>query len=241
MVPERAPAEAMGVLYELKTLLARYPPLALRVARLRRGHGEVVSRETEIVIEGFPRTGSSFAVAAFRRAQGRPVRVAHHVHAPAQVMAAVRWEIPALVLIRTPEDSVLSLVIRNLEIPIAQALTGYDRFYRPLLPARDQFATATFDDVVKDFGKVIDRINERYGTGFLRFEHTNENADSILAEIEEDYLTRDPPGERFERIVPRPSERRLQLKEEIRERYRHPALAALRARAESLYERFTEG
>ncbi|HEV8681900.1 MAG TPA: hypothetical protein VGS09_03865 [Actinomycetota bacterium] len=230
----------MGLLYELKTLVARYPPLALPVARLRRGHGEVVSRQTEIVIEGFPRTGSSFAVAAFRRAQGRPVRVAHHVHAPAQVMAAVRWRIPALVLIRGPEDSVLSLVIRNSEIPIAQALTAYERFYRPLLPARDRFEVASFNDVVEDFGEVIDRINKRYGADFVRFEHTEDNVASILAEIEEDYLTRDPPGERFERIVPRPSERRVRLKEKLRERYRHPALAEIRARADSVYNRFVE-
>jgi hypothetical protein len=228
----------VGVLYELKTLVARYPSLALPVARLRQGHGEVVSRETEIVIEGFPRTGSSFAVAAFRRAQDRKVKVAHHVHAPAQVLAAVRWGIPALVLIRRPEDSILSLVIRNPEIPIAQALKGFERFYGPLLPARDRFAVASFDEIIQDFGEVIDRMNQRLGTTFLRFHHTEENAASILAEIEEDHLTRDPPGMRFERIVPRPSEQRLRIKEELRERYDDPALAEARARAQSLYERF---
>jgi hypothetical protein len=230
----------MGLLYDLKTLVARYPPLALAVARLRSGHGEVVSRDTEIVIEGFPRTGSSFAVAAFRRAQGRPVRVAHHVHAPAQVTVAVRRRIPALVLIRKPEDSVLSLVIRNPEIPIAQALKGFERFYRPLLRVKARFEAATFDEVIEDFGKVIDRINERYGTSFARFEHTEPNAASILAEIEEDYLTREPPGERYERIIPRPSQRRLRLKQELRGQYRDPALAEARGRAESLYESFVE-
>jgi hypothetical protein len=231
----------MGLLYGLKTLVAQYPALALPVARLRRGHGEVVSRDTEIVIEGFPRTGSSFAVAAFRRAQGRPVKVAHHVHAPAQVMVAVRRRIPALVLIRSPEDSVLSLVIRNPEISITQALTGYERFYRSLLPMKPQFESATFDEVVEDFGKVIDRINDRYGTDFARFAHTDANAAAVLAEIEEDYLTRDPPGERFERIVPRPSEERRRLKEELRSQYGNPTLNGLRARAESLYERFVNG
>src|SRR5437868_13667498 len=64
--------------YEAKTLLARYPSLALPIAR-RRGHGEVLDDATEIVIEGYPRAASSFAVAAFRAAQGRPVGVAHHV------------------------------------------------------------------------------------------------------------------------------------------------------------------
>jgi hypothetical protein len=228
----------MGLLYGLKTLVAQYPPLALPVARLRKGHGEVVSRETEVVIEGFPRTGSSFAVAAFRRAQGRPVKVAHHVHAPAQVLAAIRWGIPSLVLIRRPEDSVLSLVIRRPTISLAEALTGFERFYRPLLPALGRFVTATFDETVEDFGNVVDRINARYGTAFVRFEHTAESAASVLAEIEEDYLTRDPPGERFERIVPRPSEQRRGLKEELRQQYHHPGLANLRGRAEAVYGRF---
>jgi hypothetical protein len=223
--------------YHVKTLMAMHPALALPVARIR-GHGEVVTRTTEVVIEGFPRTGSSFAVAALRRAQYREVRVAHHVHAPAQVMAAVRWGIPALVLIRDPEESILSMVVRNRQVAIPQAIRGYERFYRPLLPMRDKFVTATFHEVTSDCGAVILRINERHGTDFVPFEHTEENVGSILKEIEEDYLTRDPPGERFERIVPRPSDLRRTLKEELRPLYRHPELAGARLSVESLYRRF---
>lgn len=226
--------------YELKTLVAMYPRIALPVARVR-GHGEVVSRDTEIVIEGFPRTGSSFAAAALRRAQDGPVKIAHHVHAPAQVMAAVGRGIPALVLIRAPEDAILSMVIRNPNVAIAQAMKGYRRFYRPLLRIRDGFVVAGFEEVTSNFGKVIGRVNEYYGTNFVPFEHTEESAASVLAEIEADYLTRDPPGERFERLVPRPSERRRQLKRKLRERYRDPALARVRLEMESLYERFLGG
>jgi hypothetical protein len=224
-------------LYELKTLVAMHPFLALPVARAR-GHGEVVEGDTEIVIEGFPRTGSSFAVAALRRAQGRPMKVAHHVHAPAQLMMAARWEIPAMVLIRAPEDTILSMVIRNPGVAIRDAIKGYERFYRPLLPIRDSFLIVTFEEVTSNFGKVIGRINERFGTDFIPFVHSEENAASILAEIEADYLTRTPPGERFEEIVPRPSERRREQKEELRANYRHPALASARAAVDSLYERF---
>jgi hypothetical protein len=223
--------------YELKTLVAMHPSVAIPVARIR-GHGEVVARDTEIVIEGFPRTGTSFAVAAFRRSQGRPVKVAHHVHAPAQVMAAVRSGIPALVLIRAPEDAILSVVLRNPRIDIRQAMKGYRRFYHPLLRMRDRFVGATFEEVTSDFGEVVDRVNEHYGTEFVPFQHTEASAASVLAEIEEDYLTRVPPGERFERIVPRPSDRRRQLKEKLRNRYKDPALRARRQRIGLLYERF---
>jgi hypothetical protein len=228
------------LLYEIKTLVAMHPSVAIPVARMR-GHGEVVARDTEIVIEGFPRTGTSFAVAAFRRSQRRPVKVAHHVHAPAQVMAAVRLRIPALVLIRAPEDSILSVVLRNPRIDVGRAMTGYQRFYRPLLRMRNRFVGATFEDVISHFGEVIGRVNDHYGTDFVPFHHTEESAASVLAEIEEDYLTRVAPGERFERIVPRPSDRRRELKEELRDRYRDPALAGRRRRIGLLYERFLSG
>jgi hypothetical protein len=180
-------------------------------------------------------------VAAFRRSQSRPVKVAHHVHAPAQVMAAVRWGVPALVLIRAPEDAILSVVIRNPGLDIGQAMGGYQRFYRPLLPMRSRFSGTTFDEVISDFGRVIGRVNQAYGTDFVPFEHTETTAASILSEIEEDYLTRVPPGELFERIVPRPSERRRQLKEELRDRYRDPALARRRHRIGTIYEQFLDG
>jgi hypothetical protein len=228
------------LLYELKTLVAMYPSVAIPVARMR-GHGEVVARDTEIVIEGFPRTGTSFAVAAFRRSQGRKVKIAHHVHAPAQVMAAVRLRIPALVLIRAPEESILSVVVRNPSMDIGHAMKGFQRFYRPLLRIRNRFVGATFEEVTSDFGEVVGRVNERYGTDFVPFQHTEASAASVLAEIEEDYLTRVPPGERFERIVPRPSDRRRQLKEELRDRYRDPALARRRQRIGLLHEQFITG
>jgi hypothetical protein len=149
--------------------------------------------------------------------------------------------IPALVLIRAPEDSILSVVLRNPRIDIGRAMKGYQRFYHPLLRMRNRFVGATFEEVTSDFGEMIGRVNDHYGTGFVPFHHTEENAASVLAEIEEDYLTRVAPGERFERIVPRPSHRRRQLKEELRDRYRDPALAEHRRRIWLLYERFVSG
>src|SRR5918999_5771267 len=102
---------ASKALYEAQTIVAQQPLLALPLARLR-GHGVPFERDTEIVIEGFPRSANSFAVAAFARAQGRKPKIAHHVHAPAQVIAAARAGIPAIVLIRNPEEAVLEYVIK---------------------------------------------------------------------------------------------------------------------------------
>src|SRR5262245_65181203 len=69
---------------------ALYLPLARGFRRAYDGSRKTVGPETELVIEGFPRCGNSFAVAAFSLAQPRPVRIAHHLHAPAQVIAGTR-------------------------------------------------------------------------------------------------------------------------------------------------------
>ena len=50
-------------LYEIKTMVGRYPRLAIPVARRR--HGMPVGADTNLVIEGFPRSGLTFAVVAF--------------------------------------------------------------------------------------------------------------------------------------------------------------------------------
>src|SRR5438552_12254488 len=69
--------------YWAKTLVAGHPSVALPIAR-RRERGDVPDGSTEIVIEGHPRAASSFAVAAFRAREA----IEHHVHAPAQLLAA---------------------------------------------------------------------------------------------------------------------------------------------------------
>jgi hypothetical protein len=49
-------------------------------------------------------------------------RIAHHLHVPAQVVRAARWQIPSLVLIRRPRDAVLSFAIWD-PISVDQALS----------------------------------------------------------------------------------------------------------------------
>ncbi len=213
--------------------MARYPALAIPIARRR--HGIPVGDDTQIVIEGFPRTGTSFAVTAFDIAQERSVRIACHVHAPAQVLEGVRRGLPALVIAREPEDTVLSFVIRNPHLGLRQALRGYLRFYEPLLPVRDRVVVGRFDEVTTDFGAVIRRVNERFATSFREFEHTEESARRVFEEIEGDYRGRLPEGEALERQVARPSEWRRRLKADLASAYRAPATRDLRSRAERAF------
>jgi hypothetical protein len=225
--------EVRRAIYEVKTVVARYPALAIPIARRR--HGLPVGRDTDIVIEGFPRTGNTFAERAFAMAQDRPFEVACHVHAPAQLIAAARWGVPAIALVRLPEETVLSFVIRHSHIPIRQALRGYIRFYEPLVPYRHRLVVASFGEVTSDYGAVIRRVNERFGTSFAEFQHTEENVRACFDEIDRVYGAREEKGEALERIVARPSEARRKIKDQLGETYRAAGLAVLRARAEGAF------
>src|SRR5262245_32533170 len=100
-----------------RSLIGQYPALYLPPVRWKRradlrhlrsgarnpSRSEPVFRDTEAIIEGFPRSANTFAATAFQLAQTKPVRVAHHLHVPSQIIAGARWGIPTIVLVRDPE------------------------------------------------------------------------------------------------------------------------------------------
>jgi hypothetical protein len=227
--------------WEVRTVAGRYPSLYLPVIRWRYRPGQFqipVRPDTELVIDGFLRSGTTFAFTAFELVQPRKVRVAHHVHAPAAVIAAVRCRIPAILLIREPEETVLSLLIRLPYLSAREGLAGYVRYYRPLLPLRSSLAVAPFETVITDFGSVIHRLNERFGTSFVEFTHSEENVAKVMELIEKGDRRQFGTGMDLERAAGRPSEARDRLKEELRDEYASPRLAPLRARAERIHRRF---
>ena len=192
-MPGVAGRVARRAAYEVMTTAAMYPWPSVPIARWM-GHGVPISPRTDIVIEGFPCSANSFTVAAFATSQPGPIRVAHHLHAPGHVIAAVRRSVPALVLIRRPRDAVLEFVRTKPSLTVAQAARGYLRFYRPLLPFRDRFLVGTFDEVTTDLGSVVRRLNDRFGTSFAEFEPTDENVAKARAAGDRYWQSRAGPG-----------------------------------------------
>jgi hypothetical protein len=224
---------AADALYRGLTLAARSPTLAVSLARLGR-YGEPLSHDTEIVIEGFPRSGNSFAVAAFRRAQARPVSIAHHVHAPGHAIAGIRRGVPALVVIRSPEEAVPEFATSKPNLSVSSIIRGYVRFYESLLPFRGSFVVARFEDVLSDFGSVIRRINERFGTSFAELEATRSNVNAVHADVARDYGER--KGSAPAILQTKDDRRNDPLGSRARTEYKRHNVAVLRSRARTLYE-----
>jgi len=228
-----------GARWELRTLVGKYPAVALPILRARRRPGQFltpIGPETEIVIEGFPRSGNTFAVAAFHEAQlPHDVQMAHHAHVPAQLLEGVREGLPALLIVRAADEAVLSLAVRAPEIGVAGALRGWIRFHEPLLSALDGIVVATFEQVVADLGAVVGRINARFGTAFHPFVHTPENVEAILERIRAWDLNTFGDDAGASRGGGVPSGTRAALKEARRAEYERSALDGARAKAEWIY------
>lgn len=225
----RALREARKVLGDDPVFL----PIVLRATPL--GTSRRLTDETQLVIEGFPRSGNTFAFFAIKHAErlaGREVAVASHVHTPSQVRAAVNQRYPTLVVIRRPIDVITSLLIAAPHVGFATAIREYTHHHRTLLPLRDRFVIGTFDQVTTDFGAVTARVNERFGTDFACFEPTEENNEAVFAAIEENHRVLHGGSEN---VVPRPSAARRAEKEWLLEQLTAPRYEGLLAEADEVF------
>jgi hypothetical protein len=221
--------------YAGRVWVSGVPALYLPFARLKYGRvpNRLVQSDTELVIEGFQRSGNTFAVFAFELAQERPITSAHHLHASAQVTRAVKLGVPVLLLTRDPKDTTVSHVIREPCVRMREALRAWVRFYERALPVKDHVLVADFSRVSTDFGAVIRDFNVKFGTGYKEFEHTEENVARCFALIEE--RNRQRYGQLVEGKVARPSEERRGQKAELMRRFDDPSLSSLRGRAYEIY------
>jgi hypothetical protein len=171
-----------------------YPTMYLPMARWKNEHS-VLEARTELVLDGPERSASTFAAIAFQLAQNDHVRLAHHMHAAAPLVAAARRGVPTLITVRGPEPTILSALMRQPDVTTRQWLKTYVAYYERILPFRSGFVIATFTEVTSDFGAVTRRVNERFATRFREFDHTEQNVEAVFALIEE--RAEGPPWQPF--------------------------------------------
>lgn len=228
----------LQIKFEYRSIAAREPKLALlhqpniwwqqyKILRYYRQYGGkvkecVVGPHTDFVVDGFQGSGNSFASAAFKRSQNRPVMVAHHLHSPAQIIKAVRMDLPTLVTIREPSGAVLSLVSRWPYVSISQALRSYVRFYETIEPYVYGFVLSPFDQTTNHVDRVIEEVNHRFHKNFCLFEPTEQNLRAL----------RNPA-----KLNSAAERRRKSLKAEIAGELEMDAYRSLRNRAEQVYRR----
>lgn len=180
----------MTIRNQIKHLLGGSPALfkfIFKMDPLAASHRNLIfNSNTELVIEGFPRSANTFAVVFFETVQPRHVELAHHLHVECQLIWAARREVPGIALIRHPRDCVRSLLTREPQIGVSRALRRYVNFYLRLLPYRDRLLIAPFYCVVNNMSEVIQQCNSKFGTNFSVGEgHDPAIVNHVFAEIAE--------------------------------------------------------
>lgn len=162
-----------------------YVPLRCTMAKDADGASRSLNSHTEIVIDAFPRSGNSFGTVAFQYAQIRRVAVAHHFHAAATILYGANHSIPSLTFIRDPDDACLSYALFRRTDDLYSVFQEYVAFYQLIMPVRKKLVVARFETVISDFGLVIRKVNDVFGTSFTSFEHSPENVSRVKAILAE--------------------------------------------------------
>ena len=183
------------VQHKIKRILQRAPGLYIKIQLLRysgkRYKRKIVVPDSQIVIEGYPRSANSFSVKAFKHANGDDYKIATHLHVFPQVVLGVKYNIPTLVLIRNPFDCISSYAALRAQTyglnkfekgnNIAWLLDDYVFFYENLKPYKGKFVMAEFSDVLKDYGAILTAVNKKYNSNFIAFDHTSEHVKEVFS------------------------------------------------------------
>jgi hypothetical protein len=196
--------------YEGRNILGTYPFL-FPLLRLRFGDF-VISKRTDICIEGPPRSANSFAVNVFHL-QNPQCLIAHHVHVPMQVIYAVNHHIPCIVLLREPSEVLSSLLIVDRNLSVESAIRSYIYFYQRIRPVRSSVIVASFEQVITDFSGIMLRVNAKYGSTFNHSPLSKEEVDDIFSKMEEKVIRNKMPR----LLVPVPTDEKNFLKLDVKE------------------------
>jgi len=174
----------------------------------------IIRSDSDICIEGFQRSGNTFFHFAFKR-WNRGCKRAHHTHSVGQVLRAIQLGKPTIVLIRNPADAVSSLLVKDLNLEVGNALKSYIDFYAKLAPLHMHFVIGKFEDVIDQPGILIQKINEKYDTDFHFKTLTEKNKDRYKQIIQNANATRESTSAWQRSSVP--SEAKNEAKRKVKE------------------------
>jgi len=218
-----------------KYLLGHDPltlPILLRLTPM--GTSKQITGQTDLVVEGFPRSGNTFMVTALENATNHRIRISSHVHHPAQVKLACSRGLPTVLVVREPVDTLASYLTYGQHGRPGRTIAEYCSYHRELLPYLDQLIVCDFEENTSNLSAAIARVNERFRLDIPPFDNSPENVQRVFDEISRFHqLTH--PKLKVELVAPRPSEARREQADQFRAQLQQPRYAGLLSEARDLY------
>ena len=229
--------KASALWFRLRTVLSNYPMLYQRYCQLRYPR-HAFTADTELLLEGYCRSGISFLAEAFLWAQEKQVNVSWNNHAPAGVKLAVKLSKPVVISIRQPTEVAVSQYIKRPDLSFEDILRGFIRYYRCLEPYKGACVVVTIEQIRADIGTIIGQVNQKYATSFTLFEHTSENEKAVYEVMKGKIKAEKTNMGGKEHDTGFPTQSRLSKRPPLEEAIRSPEFESIVQEAEEAYRRF---
>ena len=174
-------------IFKLRFFWSRYPWLFYQYYSRIAHPTRTLTKETDLLIEGFGRSGSSFTRDSFYLLNNKKIKIAWNQKSPSAVAEAVKWKKPILILIREPKEVALSYKIMNENLSFELILDQYIRYYKSIWKYKKNFVIAQNDQVWKNINNCIHQLNTKFTTKFQFSEDLQDNMDNVKKYEEEDY------------------------------------------------------
>ncbi len=136
------------------------------------------SAQTELCLEGFPRSANSYAYNAFSTANPAVSSYARHIHSPSQITEAARLGCATLLVTRPPEETIKSFMGHYKIEDLSLLLKGYISYYKAVLPVATNVVVSDFEQTTKNLNLAIQTLNSQFDTDFNEISNS-QNAETI--------------------------------------------------------------
>lgn len=208
---------ARGLLGEVgRNILERSPRLFVEIARRRNSHRHLIDKSTDLVVEGFPRSGSTYLV-SWLNLSNPHLKIASHLHSIAHIRSAIRQSIPVVLLLRPPREAVTSEYInrfgRDSPMSIPKLLHRYKHFYSQATFYAKDVTISPFECTTEHPELVTTTLCKQ---SEIELNTTPElGEDAVLEDVEK--INTLHVGDSNELTVSRPSEARAELADNIKQ------------------------
>ncbi|WP_110767990.1 hypothetical protein [Pelagimonas varians] len=176
----------------------------------------VCAADTDIVIEGFPRSGNTFTIdmlSILQEGSDKRLKIAHHTHVIENILIGRKLDRPIIALIRRPEDAILSYTIFSGK-SVEFSAQRYFNFYNAILHMDPVPTIVDFSTVVGDFNKVVELVNTATGASIPL--SSDLKADGVRAHALAEGRARGTHGDSYALRIGAPNKDREKVKLERR-------------------------
>ena len=138
--------------------IIRSRPLLYKLwLQMRNGYKiKLPDNDTDLHVDGFQRSGNSYAGLVLRNLYSNR-RIVTNLHAIASLRQAIKYDVPTIILLRNPEQAILSSLVRRvdgekekLRTALSFDLHGYLDYYKFVRQNQSRFRFVIFEKMIAD-------------------------------------------------------------------------------------------